>query len=153
MKCPNCGFDRILPMYKVCPKCKQPLKASASTEAPKSEEPQPEPNTKLFTGIFWSYAKAIKDPEAFKTYAQKNPNDSARLLNKWKQDGKDVSVFVEAHPLNTPSSNSSPAVHHNTSETRSNTTVEKKEPTPVTPVTKVSKDVERLSVGQDHKKH
>ena len=23
MKCPNCGFDRILPMYKVCPKCKQ----------------------------------------------------------------------------------------------------------------------------------
>ena len=51
MKCPNCGFDRILPMYKVCPKCKQPLNASTS-EAPKSEEPQPEANTKLFTGIF-----------------------------------------------------------------------------------------------------
>lgn len=26
MKCPYCGFDRILPMYKVCPKCKTPLR-------------------------------------------------------------------------------------------------------------------------------
>lgn len=112
MKCSNCGFDRILPMYKVCPKCKQPLKAS-SAEAPKSEEPQPEPNTKLFTGIFWSYAKAIKDPEAFKTYAQKNPNDSARLLNKWKRDGKDVSALVESHPMNTPSSTTTPKKEDN----------------------------------------
>ena len=133
MKCPNCGFDRILPMYKVCPKCKQPLNASTA-EAPKSEEPQPEANTKLFTGIFWSYAKAIKDPEAFKTYAQKNPNDSARLLNKWKQDGKDVSALVEAHPMNTPSSTpsspSSSSVQHEPTTTPANTTVEKPESTP-----------------------
>lgn len=153
MKCPNCGFDRILPMYKVCPKCKQPLNAS-SAEAPKSEEPQPEPNTKLFTGIFWSYAKAIKDPEAFKTYAQKNPNDSARLLNKWKQDGKDVSALVEAHPVNTPSStlssSSSSSDHQEYTTTHANTTVEKPESALVA---KSSNDVAVLSVGKDHKKH
>ena len=153
MKCPNCGFDRILPMYKVCPKCKQPLNASTA-EAPKSEEPQPEANTKLFTGIFWSYAKAIKDPEAFKTYAQKNPNDSARLLNKWKQDGKDVSALVEAHPMNTPSSTpsspSSSSVQHEPTTTPANTTVEKPESTPAA---KSSNDVAVLSVGKYHKKH
>ena len=153
MKCPNCGFDRILPMYKVCPKCKQPLNASTA-EAPKSEEPQPEANTKLFTGIFWSYAKAIKDPEAFKTYAQKNPNDSARLLNKWKQDGKDVSALVEAHPMNTPSStpssSSSSSVQHEPTTTPANTTVEKPESTPAA---KSSNDVAVLAVGKDHKKH
>ena len=153
MKCPNCGFDRILPMYKVCPKCKQSLNASTA-EAPKSEEPQPEPNTKLFTGIFWSYAKAVKDPEAFKAYAQKNPNDSARLLNKWKQDGKDVSALVEAHPMNTPSSTpsspSSSSVQHEPTTTPANTTVEKPESTPAA---KSSNDVAVLSVGKDHKKH
>ena len=153
MKCPNCGFDRILPMYKVCPKCKQPLNASTA-EVPKSEEPQPKANTKLFTGIFWSYAKAIKDPEAFKTYAQKNPNDSARLLNKWKQDGKDVSALVEAHPMNTPSSttssSSSSSVQHEPTTTPANTTVEKPESTPAA---KSSNDVAVLAVGKDHKKH
>lgn len=153
MKCPNCGFDRILPMYKVCPKCKHPLNASA-TEAPKSEEPQSEPNTKLFTGIFWSYAKAMKDPEAFKTYAQKNPNDSARLLNKWKQDGKDVSALVEAHPMNTPSSTpsspSSSSDQHEPATTKGNATVEKPESTTVA---KSGNDVAVLAVGKDHKKH
>ena len=120
----------------------------------KSEEPQPEANTKLFTGIFWSYAKAIKDPEAFKTYAQKNPNDSARLLNKWKQDGKDVSALVEAHPMNTPSStpssSSSSSVQHEPTTTPANTTVEKPESTPAA---KSSNDVAVLAVGKDHKKH
>ena len=87
MKCPNCGFDRILPMYKVCPKCKQPLNASAA-EASNSNEPQQAPDAKLLTGIFWSYQKAMKDPEKFKEYARKNPNDSARLINKWKEDNR-----------------------------------------------------------------
>ncbi len=117
MNCPNCGFDRILPMYKVCPKCKQPLNASASTEAPKSAEPQPEPNTKLFTGIFWSYPKAMKDPVAFKEYASKNPNDSARLLIKWKGQGLDVSELVDSHPMNTTTSTTSIQSNQSTVET------------------------------------
>ena len=92
MKCPKCGFDRILPMYKVCPKCKQPLNAS-TPETSKSEELSQPQDTKLFTGIFWSYPKAIKDPEAFKVYAKKNPNDSARLLNKWEEQGHDITAL------------------------------------------------------------
>lgn len=151
MKCPNCGFDRILPMYKVCPKCKQPLNAFTA-ETPKSEKPQPELNTKLYTGIFWSYAKAIKAPEAFKTYAQKNPNDSARLLNRWKQDGKDVSVLVESHPMNTPIAPSSiTSVHHEVSTPQ--TTANNGEKTEDVSVMKKSEDVDFLTVGKDHKKH
>lgn len=106
MKCPNCGFDRILPMYKVCPICKQSLKSMSETEAPKETDSQPVPEAKLLTGIFWSYAKAIKDPEAFKAYAKKNPNDSARLLNKWKGEGRDVTILFDSTPIS-----NSPATH------------------------------------------
>ena len=96
MNCPHCGFDRILPMYKVCPKCKQPLNASIEpkiiekgvVEAPTS------PETKLITGLFWSYQKAIKDPAAFKEYAKKNPNDSTKLLNKWGNEGRDITMLT-----------------------------------------------------------
>lgn len=135
MKCPNCGFDRILPMYKVCPKCKQPLNASAKADEPKSEEPQETKCTKSFTGIFWSYPKAIKDPEAFKEYATKNPNDGARLVNKWREAGNDVSVLAESHPINTTSQISSP------SPVEANVTVPRNE-----------SDVNILSLGKD-KKH
>ena len=48
MKCPHCGFDRILPMYRVCPKCKQPLTAAAE-ESAKTEMPQDAVETKLVT--------------------------------------------------------------------------------------------------------
>ena len=150
MKCPKCGFDRILPMYKVCPKCKQPL--NVSTEAPKSEEqPQQEENTKLLTGIFWSYAKAIKDPEKFKEYAKKNPNDSARLINKWKEQGNDVSVLAEAHPMNI--TQEEVTIHHsNHTEKPSSTTAPSSSSEPVSSV-KTKADVNVLSVGKDHKKH
>lgn len=152
MKCPNCGFDRILPMYKVCPKCKQPLNASTSTEAQKSDEqPQEAQNTKLFTGIFWSYPKAMKDPEAFKEYARKNPNDSARLINKWREAGNDVSVLAEAHPMNstsqTPSSRQEKPV-----QTVAKSESSSSEDSGVD-VTKTKSDVNVLSLGKDHKKH
>ncbi|MBR6444827.1 MAG: hypothetical protein IKS94_00075, partial [Prevotella sp.] len=152
MKCPNCGFDRILPMYKVCPKCKQPL--NASTEAPKSEEqPQQTANTKLFTGIFWSYPKAMKDPEAFKEYARKNPNDSARLINKWKEQGNDVSVLADAHPMNS-SQNVAPSSSSNRQE-RESQVIKTPADAKVQPSAskKTSADVNVLSVGKDHKKH
>lgn len=152
MKCPKCGFDRILPMYKVCPKCKQPLHASSSDEAPKSEAAQQTTeNTKLFTGIFWSYQKAMRDPEAFKEYAKKNPNDSARLLNKWKEKGNDISALAESHPINTQYRPSNSTSHH------TNTTSQSVERTnakaDATVPTKATSDVDVLSVGKDHKKH
>ncbi len=98
MNCPHCGFDRILPMYKVCPKCKQPLNVSSVSESSKSESSQEEPATKLLTGIFWSYKKAIGDPKAFMEYVRKNPNDSSRLLNKWKEEGRDISLLTKSTP-------------------------------------------------------
>lgn len=96
MKCPHCGFDRILPMYKACPKCKQQLNETAKSETSQTEfvAAQPNPETKLLTGLFWSYQKAIKDPAAFKAYAKKNPNDSARLLDRWEKDGRDISMLT-----------------------------------------------------------
>ena len=152
MKCPNCGFDRILPMYKVCPKCKHPL--NASMEAPKSEEqPQQTANTKLFTGIFWSYPKAMKDPDAFKEYARKNPNDSARLINKWREQGNDVSVLADAHPMNsTPTVASTTPSSHQGRESRVKTTSNDAKDQP-SASTKSSENVNVLSVGKDRKKH
>lgn len=147
MKCPNCGFDRILPMYKVCPKCKQPLNAS-STDAPKSEKPQHTEDTKLFTGIFWSYPKAMKDPEAFKIYAKKNPNDSARLLNKWKEQGHDISSLADSHPINSSLAGASASSTHNDS-----TTVNQIAKPEAIASAKNGQDVGVLSVGKDHKKH
>lgn len=151
MKCPNCGFDRILPMYKVCPKCKQPL--NASTEAPKSEEqPQQEENTKLLTGIFWSYPKAMKDPEKFKEYAKKNPNDSTRLINKWKEQGNDVSILAEAHPMNIIQEGVS-THHSNHTEKPSSTAAPSSSSSEPVSTVKTKADVNVLSVGKDHKKH
>ena len=150
MKCPKCGFDRILPMYKVCPKCKQPLNKSVSEDT-KSEVIQEAPNTKLFTGIFWSYAKAMKDPEAFRVYARKNPNDSARLINKWKGQGNDVSVLVEVHPMNSSQDDSTKPSFTNR-EQSTQTVVSHTEKTD-SPVTKASADVNVLSVGKENKKH
>lgn len=150
MKCPNCGFNRILPMYKVCPKCKQPLSVSTA-EASKSNEPQQAPNTKLFTGIFWSYPKAMKDPEKFKEYTKKNPNDSARLINKWREQGYDVTVLAGVHAMNLAQEGiSTPRSSH--SEKPSSTVAPSTSSELVSSV-KTKMDVNALSVGKDHKKH
>ena len=148
MKCSNCGFDRILPMYKVCPKCKQPLNASAE-ETSKNDEIQEAPDTKLLTGIFWSYPKAMKDPEKFKEYAKKNPNDSARLINKWKEQGNDVSALADVHPMNTPHETQVPSSssHRETvSSTASSSSSSESAPS-----VKSKADVNILSVGKNSK--
>lgn len=164
MKCPKCGFDRILPMYKVCPKCKQPLNLvngevamnTSKSEAPVMEESmnadsQQTPNTKLFTGLFWSYQKAMKDPEKFKIYAQKNPNDSARLINKWKEEGRDVSELVKAHPMNSSTgrtSENSSARPTSSSDKKTSTVKQNASTANIS-----TKDVDLLSVGKENKKH
>lgn len=98
MNCPHCGFDRILPMYKVCPKCKQSLNSSVESKTMTKDnvEVQSNTETKLITGLFWSYQKAIKDPSVFKDYAKRNPNDSKKLLEKWKNEGRDISMLISA---------------------------------------------------------
>lgn len=151
MKCPNCGFDRILPMYKVCPKCKQPLNVSTA-EASKSNEPQQTPDAKLFTGVFWSYPKAMKDPEKFKEYARKNPNDSARLINKWREQGNDVSILADVHPMNSAQEGVS-TPHSSHSEKPSSTVALSSSSSEFVSSAKTKADVNVLSVGKDHKKH
>lgn len=137
-------------MYKVCPKCKQPLSVSTA-EASKSNEPQQAPNTKLFTGIFWSYPKAMKDPEKFKEYTKKNPNDSARLINKWREQGYDVTVLAGVHAMNLAQEGiSTPRSSH--SEKPSSTVAPSTSSELVSSV-KTKMDVNVLSVGKDHKKH
>lgn len=143
-------IQQILPMYKVCPKCKQPLSVSTA-EASKSNEPQQAPNTKLFTGIFWSYPKAMKDPEKFKEYTKKNPNDSARLINKWREQGYDVTVLAGVHAMNLAQEGiSTPRSSH--SEKPSSTVAPSTSSELVSSV-KTKMDVNVLSVGKDHKKH
>lgn len=147
MKCPNCGFDRILPMYKVCPKCKQQLKTSQE-EKSKSDEIQHVSEVKLLTGIFWSYSKAVKDPQAFKNYAKKNPNDSARLIRKWKEQGKDVSSLVDEHHINSsPEASSVAPSKHKASQESQTTSIS------ASSSAKKNNDVENLSIGKNHKKH
>lgn len=98
MKCPHCGFDRILPMYKVCPQCKQPLNSNQSVDSKEHQPNQTEPETKGITGLLWSYKKAISEPASFKVYAKRNPHDSERLLAKWKDEGRDISSLVDEKP-------------------------------------------------------
>ncbi len=150
MKCPKCGFDRILPMYKVCPKCKQSL--NISIQVSESESTKQAANTKLFTGIFWSYPKAMKDPEKFKEYARKNPNDSARLINKWREQGNDVSILADVHPMNSAQEGVS-TPHSSHSEKPSSTVAPSSSTSEFVSSAKTKADVNVLSVGKDHKKH
>ena len=138
-------------MYKFCPKCKQPLKATTAEES-KSSEAQHSPETKLFTGIFWSYPKAMKDPGKFKEYAKKNPNDSARLINKWKEQGNDVSVLVGDHPMNSSSAGANSSKPSHTEKPMSTATHSSSSSKPASSV-ETKADVNVLSVGKDHKKH
>lgn len=105
MKCPNCGYDKILPMYKFCPKCKSPLKAQAK-EAVESESTKQteQPNTKLVGMLLMSYKKAIQDPKGFGDFCKKHPNDSKRLWNKWVNEGRDLTALEEYNPTSTSSS-------------------------------------------------
>ena len=99
MKCPHCGYDKILPMYKFCPQCKQPLNSNAS-EAPKVTSPEKleQPNTKLLGMLLMSYKKAIENPKGFGEFCKKHPNDSKRLWNKWESEGRDLSALQAYTP-------------------------------------------------------
>ena len=105
MKCPNCGYDKILPMYKFCPKCKSPLKAQAkdAIESESTVETE-QPNTKLVGMLLMSYKKAIQDPKGFGDFCKKHPNDSKRLWNKWVNEGRDLTTLEEYDPTPTASS-------------------------------------------------
>ncbi len=92
--CPHCGTTNIDPSFRFCPNCRtrlQPVPQKGTTENA--------PNEKGFLNrLFKTYEKAIEDPNSFKEWAKRNPNDSAVLLAKWSRDGKDISMFSEVNP-------------------------------------------------------
>lgn len=46
MKCPHCGFDKIQPTYKFCPKCRTALQNGSAAPAAKSASVSESPSTK-----------------------------------------------------------------------------------------------------------
>lgn len=109
MKCPSCGYDKILPMYKFCPKCKAPL-TKQEKEEHKSQvtEPTEQPNTKILGMLLMSYKKAVSDPAGFAKFCQKHPNDSKRLWDKWVGEGRDLSALNNYSPYSAPTSSNAP---------------------------------------------
>lgn len=102
MKCPSCGYDKILPMYKFCPQCKVQLKAQSMVKTedvpPTSVENAERPNTKLLGMLLMSYKKAVDNPKGFGEFCKKHPNDSKRLWQKWFKEGRDLSALEAYNP-------------------------------------------------------
>lgn len=99
MKCNSCGYDKILPMYKFCPKCKSPLNTQTKEAVDSDSSTQSEQsNTKLIGMLLMSYKKAIQDPKGFGEFCKKHPNDSRRLWQKWIKEGRDLSLLEDYNP-------------------------------------------------------
>jgi len=104
MKCPSCGYDKILPMYKFCPKCKTQLNAASKEVVNSPSTTQTEaPNTKLIGMLLMPYKKAIQDPKGFGEFCKKHPNDSRRLWEKWVREGRDLSPLEKFNPTSSHS--------------------------------------------------
>lgn len=104
MKCPSCGYDKILPMYKFCPKCKTQLNAASKEAVNSPSTTQTEgPNTKLIGMLLMPYKKAIQDPKGFGEFCKKHPNDSRRLWEKWVREGRDLSPLENYNPTSSHS--------------------------------------------------
>ena len=100
MKCPYCGYDKIQPNFNFCPSCKKPLneKANTMTTAHASQQ-NPNLHEKGFINRAfsrWTYERAIADPYSYAIWAYKNPNDNRYFLNKWMNEGNDITIIRNA---------------------------------------------------------
>lgn len=107
MKCPHCGYDKILPMYKFCPKCKTALNNEGEQAKTTITDLQKQPNTKLLGMLLMSYKKAVSDPQGFGEFCKKHANDSRRLWNKWESEGRDLSTLKDYAPFSNKPTTSS----------------------------------------------
>ena len=57
-----------------------------------------QPNSKLIGMLLMSYKKAVQNPEGFREFCKKHPNDSKRLWNKWVSEGRDLSSLERYYP-------------------------------------------------------
>ena len=100
MKCPYCGYDKIQPNFNFCPSCKKPLNEKANTvETPHASQPNQNLHEKGFINRAisrWTYERAIADPYSYAIWAYKNPNDNRYFLNKWMNEGNDITIIRNA---------------------------------------------------------
>lgn len=100
MKCPYCGYDKIQPNFNFCPSCKSPLNETANTmKTPHASQQNPNLHEKgsINRAISrWTYERAIADPYCYAIWAYKNPNDNQYFLNKWMNEGKDITIIRDA---------------------------------------------------------
>ena len=100
MKCPYCGYDKIQPNFNFCPSCKKPLNETANTmKTPHASQQNPNLHEKGFINRAisrWTYERAIADPYSYAIWAYKNPNDNRYFLNKWMNEGKDITIIRDA---------------------------------------------------------
>ena len=100
MKCPYCGYDKIQPNFNFCPSCKKPLNEKANTmETPHASQQNPNLHEKGFINRAfsrWTYERAIADPYSYAIWAYKNPNDNRYFLNKWMNEGNDITIIRNA---------------------------------------------------------
>lgn len=100
MKCPYCGYDKIQPNFNFCPSCKKPLNEKANTmETPHASQQNPNLYEKGFINRAfsrWTYERAIADPYSYAIWAYKNPNDNRYFLNKWMNEGNDITIIRNA---------------------------------------------------------
>lgn len=100
MNCPYCGYDKIQPNFNFCPSCKKPLNEKANTmKTPHASQQNPNLHEKGFINRAisrWTYERAIADPYSYAIWAYKNPNDNRHFLNKWMNEGKDITIIRDA---------------------------------------------------------
>lgn len=100
MKCPYCGYDKIQPNFNFCPSCKKPLNEKAKTiKTPHVSQQNPNSQEKGFINRAfsrWTYERAIADPYSYAIWAYKNPNDNRYFLNKWMNEGNDITIIRNA---------------------------------------------------------
>lgn len=98
MKCPYCGYEKILPNFNYCPKCKRSLKEqNEMKKVLENEESHPQEKGFINRAFSrWTYERAMADPYAYASWAYRNPNDNRVFLERWNSDGNDLSTIRRA---------------------------------------------------------
>lgn len=106
MNCPYCGYDRIQPNFNFCPKCKRALNEQVNNiQRPQTPQnspiSQPASNPQEKSWLYrtlsgWTYNKAMNEFYKYFEWAQKNPNDHMKFMEKWRNEGYDVKRLEDA---------------------------------------------------------
>ncbi len=98
MKCPYCGYDKIQPNFNFCPKCKRSLKEPNETKQVEEYNEHHSQEKGFINRAFsrWTYERAMADPFAYASWANRNPNDNRVFLERWNREGNDLATIRRA---------------------------------------------------------